>query len=174
MLANAGRLRRTHGTLGEALAARITKPTTAGLVEGMAVWAGALRGPSPARGLSHLVPDPSKGSASKRLFLYLRWMIRRADGVDLGLWPIDPSLLVIPVDTHVHRIARNLGLTRRRDASLRTAMEITAALRRLDPNDPVRYDFALCHMGVSRECPSRRDAEKCARCVVRDVCTRWR
>ena len=126
------------------------------------------------RGLSHLVPDPAKGSASKRLFLYLRWMIRKDDGVDLGLWPIDPSLLVIPVDTHIHRIARNLGLTRRSDASLRTAVEITAALRRLDPKDPVRYDFALCHMGVSRECPSRRDEEKCARCVVQSVCTRWR
>lgn len=174
MLARAGRLRAEHGSLGEALAARIETPTPLGLVEGLARWADALRGPSPPRGLAHLLPDPAKGSASKRLFLYLRWMIRPDDGVDLGLWPISPSLLVIPVDTHVHRIAQNLGLTRRADASLRTALEITDALRGLDPADPVRYDFALCHLGVSRECPSRRDEVKCARCVVRSVCTRWR
>ena len=174
MLAGAGRLRREHGTLGVALASRIEEPTTEGLVDALGRWAHALRGPHPARGLAHLVPDPAKGSASKRLFLYLRWMVRRADEVDLGLWPIAPSLLVIPLDTHVHRIARNLGLTTRRDASLRTALEITAALRRFDPNDPVRYDFALCHLGVSRECPSRRDETKCARCVVRPVCRAWR
>ena len=173
MLARAGRLRGEHGSLGLALAARLETPTTEGLVEALASWSEALRGPSPARGLAHLLPDPSKGSASKRLFLYLRWMVRADDGVDLGLWPIAPRLLVIPVDTHVHRIAKNLGLTRRSDASLRTALEITAALRRLDPEDPVRYDFALCHLGVSRECPSRRVEEKCARCVVRSVCTRW-
>jgi uncharacterized protein (TIGR02757 family) len=174
MLARAGALRRAHGSLGEALAARITLQSTQGLVDGLADWSEALRGPDPARGLAHLLPDPAKGSASKRLFLYLRWMVRPDDGVDLGLWPIAPRLLVIPVDTHVHRIAKNLGLTRRNDASLRTALEITEGLRRLDPDDPVRYDFALCHLGVSRECPSRRVEEKCARCVVRSVCTRWR
>ena len=174
MLAGAGRLRAEHGSLGAALASRIETPTTEGLVDALARWSAVLRGPDPARGLAHLMPDPAKGSASKRLFLYLRWMVRRDDGVDLGLWPISPSLLVIPVDTHVHRIARNLGLTRRTDASLRTALEITAALARLNPDDPVRYDFALCHLGVSRECPSRRVEEKCSRCVVRAVCTRWR
>ena len=174
MLARAGAMRREHGTLGGALAARMETPTTGGLVSALAGWAAALRGPRPPRGLAHLVPDPAKGSASKRLLLYLRWMVRPDDGVDLGLWSISPSLLVIPLDTHVHRIARNLGLTRRTDASLRTALEITDALRRLDPQDPVRYDFALCHLGVSRECPSRRVEAKCERCVVRGVCTKWR
>ncbi|MFO0680850.1 MAG: TIGR02757 family protein [Sandaracinus sp.] len=174
MLARAGELRRQHGTLGAALAARMTSESSEGLVEGLARWSEALRGPRPARGLAHLLPDPTKGSASKRLFLYLRWMIRPDDGIDLGLFPISPRHLIVPVDTHVHRIAQNLGMTRRKDASLKTAVEITAALRRLDPEDPVRYDFALCHLGVSRECPSRRDEEKCARCVVREVCTRWR
>lgn len=176
MLAGTGRLRAEHGTLGSALVARMPGPTPENLVAGLALWTAALRGRRPARGLAHLLPDPAKGSASKRLFLYLRWMVRPDDGVDLGLWTalISPRSLVIPVDTHVHRIARNLGLTRRNDASLRTALEITDALRRLDPDDPVRYDFALCHLGVSRECPSRRDETKCARCVVRSVCTRWR
>lgn len=174
MLANAGTLRRAHGSLGAALAARMPSESTTGLLEGLAAWSEALRGPRPPRGLAHLLPDPAKGSASKRLFLYLRWMIRPDDGIDLGLFPISPRHLIVPVDTHVHRIARNLGMTRRRDASLKTALEITEALRRLDPEDPVRYDFALCHLGVSRECPSRRDETKCARCVVREVCTRWR
>jgi uncharacterized protein (TIGR02757 family) len=174
MLARAGRLRRAHGSLGDALAARITTQSTEGLVEGLADWSAALRGPKPARGLQHLLPDPTKGSASKRLFLYLRWMVRPDDGVDLGLWPIAPRLLVIPVDTHVHRIARNLRLTRRNDASWRTATEITRALAQLDPADPVKYDFALCHLGVSRDCPSRRDATKCARCELRSVCRHWR
>ena len=135
----------------------------------------ALRGPSPGRGLAHLVPDPRKGSASKRLFLYLRWMIRRADGIDLGTFgELDPAELIIPVDTHVQRIARNLQLTRRHDASLRTAREITDALAAIDPADPVRFDFALCHLGISKDCPSRRDERKCARCVVREVCRHWR
>jgi uncharacterized protein (TIGR02757 family) len=173
MLAHAGALRREHGTLGAFFA-----PTYAehgDLREALAVLAERLRGHAvPSRGLQHLVPDPRKGSASKRLLLWLRWMVRPADGVDLGLWDVPASALVIPVDTHVHRIAQNLGLTRRRDASWRTAEEITAALRVFDAADPVKYDFALCHLGVSRSCPSRRDPEKCEACVVRDACLHWR
>ena len=91
-------------------------------------------------------------------------------GIFAGL---DPAELIIPVDTHVQRIARNLRLTRRKDASLRTAREITEALAVIDPADPVRFDFALCHLGISKDCPSRRDEQKCARCVVRTVCRHW-
>jgi uncharacterized protein (TIGR02757 family) len=175
MLARATVLREKHGSLGRAFARHLDDDSRDGLVHALAMLADELRGPSPSRGLSHLVPDVRKGSATKRLFLYLRWMVRRGDGIDLGLWPdVSPRLLVIPVDTHVHRIARNLGLTRRPDASLRTALEITSGLARLDPSDPVRYDFALCHLGVSRACPSRREATKCAACTVKPVCTRWR
>lgn len=172
LLAHAAVLRREHGSLGAALAdARRRSPT---FLDAVARFADGLRGPRPGRGLAHLVPDPRKGSASKRLFLYLRWMIRRADGVDLGTFAaLDPAELVIPVDTHVQRIGRNLRLTNRTDASLRTALEITDALRRIDPADPVRFDFALCHLGISKECPSRRDEAKCARCVVRPVCRHW-
>lgn len=172
MLARAGRLRRGHGSLGRAFAAEL-EAASVDLREGLARFADGLRGPRPGPGLRHLVSDPRAGSACKRLLLYLRWMTRPADGVDLGLWPVAPSRLLVPVDTHVHRIARNLGLTRRATASWKTAEEITAVFRRFDPEDPVKYDFALCHLGVSRECPSRADPIKCARCVLRSACRNW-
>jgi uncharacterized protein (TIGR02757 family) len=105
--------------------------------------------------------------------LLLRWMARPADGVDLGVWPIPPSQLLVPVDTHIHKLARNLGLTRRNDVSWRTASEITAALRRFDPADPVKYDFSLCHLGMLQRCPSRRDPERCEGCGVMPVCRHW-
>lgn len=171
LLANAARVRRREGSLGESLARRLE--SHGALREALADFADDLRGPDADRGLRHLMPDPRAGSACKRLLLYTRWMSRPADGVDLGLWPVPPSALVIPVDTHIHRIAKNLGFTTRNDASWRTAEEITAALRRLDPDDPVKYDFALCHLGVSRQCPSRRDPAKCDGCALRTVCRHW-
>ncbi len=179
MLDAAGRMQRAAGSLGEAFAALVREEDTrtsdadAAFVEALARFADTLRGPLPSRGLRHLVPDPRAGSACKRLWLWLRWMCRPADGVDFGLWPVSPARLLIPVDTHVHRIARNLGLTRRTDASLRTAVEITRKLRRFDPADPVRYDFAICHLGVSRACPSRRDEACCGACSLRAACRHW-
>jgi uncharacterized protein (TIGR02757 family) len=99
-------------------------------------------------------------------------MVRGPDAVDLGAWRgiVPAAALVVPLDTHVHRVARCLGLTRRRDASWRTAEEITAALRRVDPDDPVRYDFALCHLGMSGACPARRDRARCAPCPLAAAC----
>lgn len=121
-------------------------------------------------GFRHLLPDPSKKSASKRAHLLLRWMVRR-DGIDLGLWSGLPcSKLLIPVDTHVQRIAFNIGLTNRRDASLATAIEITSRLKELDPDDPVKYDFALCRLGILKLCPRRRDPHKCQKCLIYDLC----
>jgi uncharacterized protein (TIGR02757 family) len=125
------------------------------------------------RRLAHLVASPGGTSACKRLNLFVRWMARPADGVDLGLWRIPTRSLVIPLDTHVHRISRLLGLTRRTDLSWRTAEEITARLRHLDPDDPVKYDFALSHLGISGGCPSRRDELKCAHCPLRPICRVW-
>lgn len=168
MLSNAAGLRRSRGSLGAAFADGLLAGES--VHEALAVFADALRGNEPSRGLAHLVPDPRKGSASKRLWLYLRWMVRANDGVDLGIWDVSPSLLIVPVDTHILRIGQNLGLTSRTDASLRTAEEITASLRALDPEDPVRYDFALCHLGVSRACPSRREDAICQLCALRTVC----
>ena len=146
----------------------------AGFREALGELADRLRGPNPTPSMRHLVPDPAKGSACKRLLLFSRWMIRPADGVDLGLWDVPPRALVIPVDTHILRIAHNLGLTERTDASWRTAETITERLRAFDPDDPVKYDFALCHLGISRRCPSRRDRALCAPCVLRPSCRHHR
>jgi len=173
VLWRAGGLLREHETLGNAFT-QFHQASGGDFREGLARFADALRGDTTSRSLRHLVSDPRAGSACKRLVLYARWMVRPADGVDLGLWPIAPSELVIPVDTHIHRISRNLGLTHRRTASWATAEEITAALRQFDPEDPVKYDFALCHLGVSRECPSRPDPAKCERCVLQSVCSVWK
>jgi uncharacterized protein (TIGR02757 family) len=91
---------------------------------------------------------PEDGSACKRLNLFLRWLVRR-DNVDPGGWEIvGAGRLIIPVDTHVARIGRQLGLTHRNAADLRMAMEITESLRRFDPNDPVKYDFVLSRLGI--------------------------
>jgi uncharacterized protein (TIGR02757 family) len=124
----------------------------------------------PPRALEYLLPRPERDGACKRLHLYLRWMVRGPDGIDLGVWGLPPARLCVPLDTHLARMARNLGMTRRRDLGFRTAQEITASLRRIDPVDPVRYDFALCHFGMSGLCPSRRAAARCGRCALRSDC----
>jgi uncharacterized protein (TIGR02757 family) len=96
-----------------------------------------------------MIPSPAKGSACKRMALYLRWMVRKDDGIDLGVWKdIPPSILLVPVDTHVKQIAIHYGLTTLNTANWKMAEEITSALRRFDPNDPVRYDFSLCHSEI--------------------------
>jgi uncharacterized protein (TIGR02757 family) len=98
--------------------------------------------------LPHLVPPPERGSACKRLNLFLRWMVRR-DEVDPGGWlKVAPAKLVVPVDTHMHRICRALGMTCRRQADMHTALEVTKAFRELAPDDPVKYDFALTRLGI--------------------------
>ncbi len=172
MLMRAAALRRKYGSVGAYMRAEYTR-TGGDFREALASMADELRGPDPDRGMAHLVSDPRAGSACKRLLLYSRWMVRPDDGLDLGLWDLPPDALIIPLDTHVHRITRNLGLTQRADASWRTAEEVTAALRGLDPLDPVKYDFALCHLGVSRQCPSRRDPGRCDQCSLRPLCHVW-
>lgn len=96
----------------------------------------------------HLVPRPERGSACKRMHLFLRWMVRK-DAVDPGGWEdVDPSKLIVPLDVHMHRVAVFLGLTNRKAADLKTALEITAGFARWAPRDPVRYDFALTRFGI--------------------------
>jgi len=100
---------------------------------------------------AHLVPHPEKGSACKRMNLFLRWMVRK-DSVDPGGWDnISKSKLIVPLDVHMHRISLKLGLTQRKQANMRTAREITAAFARWVPEDPVRYDFALTRPGIGGE-----------------------
>lgn len=123
------------------------------------------------RGLRYLLPDPLDGSTTKRLHLYLRWMVRRDDGVDLGIWTrADPSQLLMPLDTHTARFARHLGLTSRVSNDLKTAVEVSQALAKLDPDDPIRYDFALCHLGISTQCIHKYSEPHCSVCPVRLVC----
>jgi uncharacterized protein (TIGR02757 family) len=115
-------------------------------------------------------PSPAAGSACKRLCMYLRWMVRPADGFDLGLWHyVSPAKLIIPVDAHIRRIGFYLGLTSRKQADWRMAREITASLRRLDPDDPVKYDFPLCHLGISEGCDGH-DRLRCSACPIAEVC----
>lgn len=96
-----------------------------------------------------LFANPDRGSACKRWMLYLRWMVRPADGIDLGLWKsISTSELIIPVDVHVYNVSRVLGLTKRKGINWRTAEEITNNLKLFAPNDPVKYDFALTRLDM--------------------------
>ena len=101
------------------------------------------------RKMPMFLPSPDGGSACKRLNLYLRWMIRR-DNVDPGIWrSIPASHLIIPLDTHMHRIALRMGITARKQADLRCAAEVTGAFRSICPDDPVRYDFVLTRLGMN-------------------------
>jgi uncharacterized protein (TIGR02757 family) len=98
-------------------------------------------------GLKFMFPHPKQGAA-KRLHMFMRWMIR-SDEVDLGIWNFIPaSALIVPLDTHVFKAARRLRFTRRKTPSLQAALEVTQALKRLSPEDPLKYDFALCHSGM--------------------------
>ena len=121
------------------------------------------------RRVAWFFPRPAGGSACKRLNLFLRWMVRR-DAVDLGTWSgLPASRLIVPLDTHVIRVGRCLRLTRYRSPGWAMAREITDSLRRLDPRDPVRYDFALCHLGMMDACGFNRP-QRDDRCPLRGVC----
>jgi uncharacterized protein (TIGR02757 family) len=171
---------REHGSLGE-LFARFDDPSLPDVSRTLDHFADALvesaRGTrgirldgKAERSLRYLVSAPRDGSACKRMNLYLRWMVRRTPP-DLGLWQfVDPSRLVMPLDTHVHRIATFLGLNDSRSASWKTARRLTDALARFDPADPVRYDFAICRLGILDLCSRRRSRENCDVCLLRDVC----
>jgi uncharacterized protein (TIGR02757 family) len=99
-------------------------------------------------GVCYFFPRPSAGSGCKRLNLFLRWMVRR-DALDLGVWRrVSPARLIVPLDTHVIRVGRYLRLTTYTSPGWRMARDITASLRELDPADPVKYDYALCHLGM--------------------------
>jgi uncharacterized protein (TIGR02757 family) len=122
-------------------------------------------------GLLYFFPSPENGGACKRLHLYLRWMIRPNNGIDFGLWnEIPPAKLIIPLDTHIARIGRYLGLTARKTTDLKMAREITQSLAQFDPVDPLKYDFPLCHLGISQNCPTSPNVVKCRVCPLQPAC----
>jgi uncharacterized protein (TIGR02757 family) len=103
-------------------------------------------------GVCYFFPRPSGGSGCKRLNLFMRWMVRH-DALDLGIWThVSPARLIVPLDTHVIRVGRCLKLTRRTSPGWPMALDITRGLRALDPGDPVRYDFSMCHLGMMNAC----------------------
>ncbi len=152
-----GRVRREYGTVGR-LFELMYDPSEVNLAGTLGRAMDVLRNASLqstqehfdglSRGYRYLLPHPKSGSACKRWCMLLRWMVRN-DGPDVGLWNLPPEKLIIPLDTHIHRIAKHLRLTHRNDASWRTVVEVTANLRRIDPKDPVRFDFVLAHLGIS-------------------------
>ena len=120
-------------------------------------------------GVGYFFARPSSGGACKRLNLFLRWMVRH-DRVDLGVWTrVSPAQLIVPLDAHVIRVGRCLRLTRYASPGWRMAADITASLRRLDPVDPVRFDFSLCHIGMMNACGyGKRQGD--ANCPLRGCC----
>ncbi len=121
------------------------------------------------RGVAYFFPRPSAGSACKRLNLFLRWMVRR-DAIDLGVWSkVAPARLIVPLDTHVIRLGRCLKLTRYTSPGWKMALDITDTLRAFDPQDPVRFDFALCHVGMMNACGFQKPHGS-AHCPLRGLC----
>lgn len=192
LLIGARKVQQKHGSLGHAFAAAVKRaerteamPDRA-FLEGLSLFCDEIRAagglPAPGeksadgrRGPLHILSNARAGSAAKRSFLFLRWMVRPADGIDLGLWSdlVPASRLVMPLDVHIHKLARNVGLTRRPDLSYKTAVEVTTGLARFDPRDPTRYDFSLCHLGMVQRCPSKQDPSRCDGCGVKPVCVHW-
>ncbi len=115
-------------------------------------------------GVRFFFPSP-RTSAAKRMAMFLRWVVREDDGLDLGLWRcLDPRDLVVPLDTHMFRIARRLRLTARKTPGWPAALDLTRALAQLDPADPTKYDFALSRLGIVEGCPRHPRSDPCELC----------
>jgi uncharacterized protein (TIGR02757 family) len=161
LLLGVQRVAARHGSLNQCFTAFL-KPTDTTVISALTGFVEALE-----CGDNYLAPSPAKGSACKRLHLFLRWMVRK-DAVDPGGWTgIAPRQLVIPLDTHMARISRSHGLTRRKAANALMALEITARFRKWAPDDPVKYDFTLTRFGIRPELDSKTLGKKGARAQVR-------
>lgn len=182
-----------HGSLGRRFSAGISTPDTEGfssaldrLVLDWKEEARAQAGLPPSEFFFHLLNAPSSGSCCKRWCMFLRWMGRR-DELDPGLWredsplirmdgrsspviPLRSSMLVIPIDTHTGRISQYLGLTDRKSLGWNAALEVTANLRACDPDDPVKYDFALSRLGILNLCQKKYRVEICQQCELLTAC----
>lgn len=138
-----------HARDAESVESGLESFSTRAMALDLAAIYGAAR---PVPGVGYFFSRPSSGGACKRLNLFLRWVVRR-DAVDLGLWSaVRPAQLVVPLDTHIIRVGRCLGMTSRLSPGWRMAADITGTLRQLNPDDPVRYDFAMCHLGMMGAC----------------------
>ena len=123
----------------------------------------------PVPGVGYFFSKPSSGGACKRLNLFLRWMVRH-DRVDLGTWSrVKPAQLIVPLDTHVIRLGRCLRLTTYTSPGWRMAADITASLRAIDPVDPVRFDFSICHVGMMNACGFGR-GQGDTQCPLKGLC----
>jgi len=165
MLLSARRVLRSYGSL-EACFASAARGAGDTVLPALSAFAGELNAArSPAK--NTLIPSPDSGGACKRLNLFLRWMVR-SDDVDPGGWTsVPPSRLIVPLDTHMHRLGRALGLTARNQADMRTALEVTRAFRSIAPDDPVRYDFSLTRLGIRPDCGADEFLDACRLCEAR-------
>ncbi|MFC1675649.1 TIGR02757 family protein [Planctomycetota bacterium] len=141
----------------------------ADIIPALSRFCGSLGGVNQSRGLKYLLVDPARGSACKRMNLFLRWMVRDSD-VDTGLWKsIDKAKLIVPIDVHMARLCRILGFYDKKTVSLATAVKITRQFAKIDSADPVKYDFALSRIGIIENCTGRI-ADQCENCELRDFC----
>lgn len=145
LLAGAGGAIRRYGSLEAAFLEGYRRENDA--VHGLSSLTRAIRNDA-AVDPGHLLANPERGSACKRLLLFLRWMVRR-DSVDPGGWDsVSPADLLLPLDTWTYRISLRAGWTRRKSADMKTVREVSQALSVLNPEDPIRYDFALSRFGI--------------------------
>jgi len=160
---------REHGSIGELFRSSY-RDDDDDIGPSLTRFVDAMIGTRRTKALDYLLTSPANGSACKRMNLFLRWMVRRTPP-DIGIWTfVDPSKLVMPVDTHVHRIATFLGLNDRATPDWKAARALTDRLARFDRADPVRYDFAICRLGILDLCSRRRKKENCDVCLLREVC----
>jgi len=161
LLAAAGAVARRHGSLEACFRAGLRTDAET-VVPAVEAFVRALEAAGCGRACRNFLPRPERGSACKRLHLYLRWMVRR-DAVDPGGWSgVPASRLVVPLDTHLFALGRELGMIGRAAPNLAAALEMTAALRRLSPEDPVRYDFALTRLGIRPDMDREGFVRRCA------------
>jgi len=158
LMAGIGGVLRDYGSLEGLMASSLERVRTP--VEGVTAFVERLREVS-ALGGKYLLPSPADGSACKRLFLFLKWMVR-TDDVDPGGWTVlHPRDLLIPMDVHMFGICSMLKLTDRKQANLRTAMEVTDLFRSVVPDDPAKFDFVMTRFGIRKELDKRSLVELC-------------
>lgn len=145
------------------------KPTDKNVAAAIGAFCGSIlkrhaekNGGHVSRGVKYLITDPTKGSAAKRINLFLRWMVRN-DAVDAGVWKsVEKSKLLVPMDVHMSRISRVLGLHNRKNISIKAAVEVTDGFAEIEPADPVKYDFALCRVGMEQDCACMEQLQRIA------------